>query len=154
MDTYQNSPSFVRFPSLDATTTTPLASTHCQLAVIVAVCWCNSPSGASTGLIFIRSENETFVTMASRRDSHGPTRFLNVCCCADNARVITRPPWVKPHCRPRYERLWGMKSRRYDPTNDSLSPLSFRCGALFNSLSIRNSDFLIFAFCVLILIPP
>ena len=32
--------------------------------------------------------------------------------------------------------------------------ISFRCGALFNSSSIRNSDFLIFAFCVLILIPP
>jgi hypothetical protein len=29
----------------------------------------------------------------------------------------------------------------------------FRCGALFNSSSIRNSDFLIFAFCFLILIP-
>jgi hypothetical protein len=32
--------------------------------------------------------------------------------------------------------------------------ISFRCGALFNASSIRNSDFLIFAFCVLILIPP
>jgi hypothetical protein len=30
----------------------------------------------------------------------------------------------------------------------------FRCGALFNSSSIRNSEFLIFTFCVLILIPP
>ena len=122
MDTYQNSPSFVRFPSLDATTTTPLASTHCQLAMLVAV-WRNSPSVASTGRIFIQSENETFGTTTSRRDSHRPTRFLNVCCCADNASVFPRHLWVKPHCRPRFERLWGMKSHRYDPANDSLSPL-------------------------------
>jgi hypothetical protein len=123
LDTYQNTVSFVRFPSLDATASTPLASTHCQLAVLVAVCWRNLPSVASTGLIFIRSENETFVTTASRCHSHRPTQFLFVCCCADNASVFTRPPWVKPHCRPRYERLRGMKSRRYDPANDSLSPL-------------------------------
>jgi hypothetical protein len=77
LDTYQNTPSFVRFPSLDATAPTPLASTHCQLAVLVVV-WRNSPSVASTGPIFIRSGNETFVTTASRRDSHRPTRFLNV----------------------------------------------------------------------------
>jgi hypothetical protein len=31
--------------------------------------------------------------------------------------------------------------------------LSFRCGALFNALSIRIPDFLIFAFRFLILIP-
>jgi hypothetical protein len=31
--------------------------------------------------------------------------------------------------------------------------LSFGCGALFNALSIRNPDFLIFAFRFLILIP-
>ena len=36
----------------------------------------------------------------------------------------------------------------------SILDISFRCGALFNFSSIRNSDFLIFAFCVLILIPP
>ncbi len=32
-------------------------------------------------------------------------------------------------------------------------PLPFRCGALFNALSIRNLNILIFAFCFLILIP-
>ncbi len=31
--------------------------------------------------------------------------------------------------------------------------ISFRCGALYNALSIRNPDFLIFAFRFLILIP-
>jgi len=35
----------------------------------------------------------------------------------------------------------------------TLNKLSFRCGALFNALSIRNPDFLIFAFRFLILIP-
>jgi hypothetical protein len=122
LDTYQNTPSFVRFPSLDATAPAPLASTHYQLVVLVAV-RCNSPSVASIGPIFIWSENETFVTTASRRDSHRPTRFLNVYCCVDNASVFPQPLWVRPHCRPRFERLWGMKSRRYDPANDSLSPL-------------------------------
>ena len=107
LDTYQNTPSFVRFPSLDATTTTPLASTHCcQLAMLVAV-WCNSPSVASTGPIFIQSENEIFVTTTSWRDSHRPTWFLNVCCCADNANNFPRHLWVKPHCRPHFERLYG-----------------------------------------------
>ena len=115
LDTYQNTPLLVRFPLLDVTAPAPLASTHCQLAVFVAV-WRNSP-------IFIRSENETFVTTASRCDSHRPTRFLNVCCCGDNAIVFHRPLWVKPHCRPRFKRLWEMKSRRYDLANDSLSPL-------------------------------
>ena len=128
MDTYQNTPSFVHFPSLDATAPTPLASRHCQLVVLVAV-WRNSPSVASTGPIFIQSENETFVTAVSRRDSHRPTQFLNVCCSADNASVLPRPLWVKPHCRPRFERLWEMKSHRYDPANDLLSPLHYnpRC---------------------------
>ncbi len=88
MDTYQNTVSFIRFPSLDATASTPsLTSTHCQLAVLVVV-WHNSPSVASTGLIFIQSENEKFVTTVSRRDSHRPTRFLNVCCCADTLRHL------------------------------------------------------------------
>ena len=67
LDTYQNTPSFVRFPSLDATAPAPLASTHCRLAVRDAV-WRNSPSVASTGPIFRRSENETVVTTASQRD--------------------------------------------------------------------------------------
>ena len=98
LDTYQNTPWFVRFPSLDATAPAPLTSTHCQLAVLVAV-WCNSPSVASTGLIFTRSENETFVTMASRQYSHWPTQYLNACCCADNASVFPQALWVKPHCR-------------------------------------------------------
>jgi len=122
LDTYQNTPWFVRFPSLDATAPAPLTSTHCQLAVLVAV-WRNLHSVASTGPIFIGSENETFVTTASRRNSHRSTQFLNVCCCADNTSVFHRTLWVKPHCRPRFERLWGMKSRQYDPPNDSLSPL-------------------------------
>ena len=88
LDTYQNTVSFIRFPSLDATASTPsLTSTHCQLAVLVAV-WHNSPSVASTSLIFIQSENETFVTTVSRCDSHRPTRFLNVCCCADTLRHL------------------------------------------------------------------
>jgi hypothetical protein len=34
-----------------------------------------------------------------------------------------------------------------------INKLSFGCGALFNALSIRNLDFLIFAFRFLILIP-
>ncbi len=84
LDTNQNTPSFIRFPSLDVTNPAPLASTHCQLTVLAAVSR-NSPSVASTGPIFIRSENETFVTTVSRRDSHQPTQLLNVCCCADNA---------------------------------------------------------------------
>ena len=122
LDTYQNTVLFVRFPSLDATASTPLASTHCQLAVLDTV-WRNLPSVASTGLIFIRSENEAFVTTASRRDSHRPTRFLNVCFCVDNDSIFPQPLWVKPHCRPRFERLRGMKSCRYDTAKDSLSPL-------------------------------
>ncbi len=58
---------FVCFPSLDATVPAPLASTHCQLAVRDAV-WRDSPSVASTGPIFKRSEIVTFVITASRRD--------------------------------------------------------------------------------------
>jgi hypothetical protein len=64
LDTYRNTPSFVCFPSLDATAPAPLASTHCRLAVHDAV-WRNSPSVASTGPIFRRSEIVTFVTTAS-----------------------------------------------------------------------------------------
>ena len=65
MDTYQNTPSFICFPSLDATAPAPLASTHCRLAVRDAV-WHNWPSVASTGPLFRRSKIVTFVTMASR----------------------------------------------------------------------------------------
>ena len=67
LDPYQITPSFVCFPSLDATAPAPLASTHCRLAVRDAV-WRNSPSVAITGPIFRRSEIVTFVTTASRRD--------------------------------------------------------------------------------------
>jgi hypothetical protein len=52
MDPYQITPSFVCFPSLDAHAPAPLASTHCRLVVHDAV-WCNSPSLASTGPIYI-----------------------------------------------------------------------------------------------------
>ena len=69
LDTYRNTPSFVRFPSLDATAPAPLASTHCRLAVRDAVCR-NWPSVASTGPIFRRSEIVTFVTTVSRRNGH------------------------------------------------------------------------------------
>jgi hypothetical protein len=48
---YQITLLFVCFPLLDAPAPAPLASTHCRLAVCVAV-WRNSPSVASTGPIF------------------------------------------------------------------------------------------------------
>jgi hypothetical protein len=47
----------------------PLASTHCGLAVCVAV-WRNLPSVASTGPIFRQSKIVTFVTMASWHNGH------------------------------------------------------------------------------------
>ena len=73
--------------------------------------------------VFLRTMPGAVNSSSNPGNTYTQVMFLNVCCCADNARVITRPPWVKPHCRPRYERLWGMKSRRYDPANNSLSPL-------------------------------
>ena len=65
MDPYRITPSFNCFLSMDDPAPTPLASTHCRLAVRDAV-WRNSPSVASTGPIFRRSEIVTFVTTASR----------------------------------------------------------------------------------------
>ena len=85
MDTYRNTPSFICFPSLDATAPAPLASTHCRLVVRDAV-WHNSPSVASTSPIFRRSEIVTFVTTASRRDGH---RCCSIKMCR-NDRICNR----------------------------------------------------------------
>jgi len=62
-----------------------LALTHCRLAVRDAV-WRNSPSVASTGPIFRRSEIVTFVTTASRRDGH-PRCSIKLC---RNDRICNR----------------------------------------------------------------
>ena len=51
LDPYQITPSFVCSPLLDAAALAPLSSTHCQLAVSVAV-WRDSPSVASIRAIF------------------------------------------------------------------------------------------------------
>ncbi len=64
MDPYPTAPLLVPFPSSDAPAPAPFASTHCRLAVCVAV-WCNSPSVASTSPIFRRSKIVTFVATAS-----------------------------------------------------------------------------------------
>jgi hypothetical protein len=67
LDPYPTTPLFVPFPSSDAPTPAPLASTQCRLAVCVAV-WRNSLSVASTGPIFRQSEIVTFLTAASWHD--------------------------------------------------------------------------------------
>ena len=51
-------------------------------------------------------------------DSHPPMHFLSACCCANDAGVVPQPIQVKlklkpPLSRPRFKRLWGMKSHRY-----------------------------------------
>jgi hypothetical protein len=66
-DPYPTAPSFVPFPLSDAPAPAPLASTHCRLAVCVAV-WRNSPSVTSIGLISGGHKIVTFVTKAFGRD--------------------------------------------------------------------------------------
>ncbi len=66
LDPYQITPLLVCFLSLDAPAPAPLASTHCRLAVRVAV-WRNSPSVTSIGLISGSHKIVTFVTKAFGR---------------------------------------------------------------------------------------
>ncbi len=67
LDPYPTAPSFAPFPSSDAPSPAPLASTHCRLAVCVAV-WRNSPFVTSIGLISGGHKIVTFVTKAFGRD--------------------------------------------------------------------------------------
>ncbi len=66
-DPYPTAPSFVLFPSSDTPAPAPLASTHCRLAVCVAV-WRNLPSVMSIRLISGGHKIVTFVTKAFGRD--------------------------------------------------------------------------------------
>ena len=67
LDPYPIAPSFDHFPSLNAPTSAPLASTHCRQQANVSV-WSNLPYVASTGTIFELDEIETFRESTPQRD--------------------------------------------------------------------------------------
>jgi hypothetical protein len=76
LDPYQTAPLFVRLPSSDAPTLTPLPSTHHRQRVHL-LAWYNSPGEARTGPIFKRHEIANFIVSVYHRDRR-PHRSIKI----------------------------------------------------------------------------